>query len=210
MKMVINPITHNRKVEDKMTQKEMEEIDYALMGFLDKKSRLIVIEKMDEIGFTKRPQDNNLVPLDRDKLAKILAQHRGGHSGFPPASWDYDLADVICAKFGKDNSGMVPRAGLLTEDKADQVARDIYDLIHLTVKPPSGKEFGAYIECRGIAKALIDKYGFSQQPPKERNDNNNKLNGSFLAQIAALKAQINSIPVVNKTTISCVKGSITK
>jgi hypothetical protein len=72
------------------------------------------------------------------------------------------------AKFGKDNSGMVPRAGLLTEDKADQVARDIYDLIHLTVKPPSGKEFGAYIECRGIAKALIDKYGFSQQPPKER------------------------------------------
>ena len=38
----------------------------------------------------------------------------------------------------------------------------------------------------------------------------NQLNGSFLAQIAALKAQINSIPVVNKTTISCVKGSITK
>ena len=68
----------------------------------------------------------------------------------------------------KDNSGMGPRAGLLTEDMADQVARDIYDLIHLTVKPPSGKEFGAYLECRGIAKALIDKYGFSQQPPKER------------------------------------------
>jgi hypothetical protein len=121
-----------------------------------------LIENILFARFTKRPQDNNaLVPLDRDKLAKILAQHRGGHSGFPPASWDYDLADVICAKFGKDNNyqelidqikdlqnpesktayakgwwdgiekykkdnnGMVPRAGLLTEDKADQVAREV-------------------------------------------------------------------------------------
>ena len=126
-----------------MTQKEMEEIDYALMGFLDKKSRLIVIEKMDEIGFTKRPQDNALVPLDRDKLAKILAQHRGGHSGFPPASWDYDLADVICAKFGKDNSGM----------------RNLdYDLIM-----SYSHEYG---DRKDFIRFICNN--FSQQPPKER------------------------------------------
>jgi hypothetical protein len=57
------------------------------------------------------------------------------------------------------------RRGLLSEEKSDEVAKDIYDLIYLKENPPSGKEFGAYLECRGIAKALIDKYGF--------NENNN-------------------------------------
>ena len=85
-----------------MTQKEMEEIDYALMVFLDKKSRLIVIEKMDEIGFTKRPQDNNaLVPLDFQVIFDMLFD-RTQYS----VDSCKDIAEEICAKFGKDNSGM--------------------------------------------------------------------------------------------------------
>ena len=73
-----------------------------------------------------------------------------------------ERSEAICQKFSKPkiSKEIEPREGLLDESKADMVAKDIYDLTFLAEKCPSGKEFGAYIECRGIAKALIDKYGF--------------------------------------------------
>ena len=142
-------------------QKEVEKIVYSSNNVIRD-----IIKWIEEDR--KRNQDNALVPLEwKAMLTELLNAKADDYTEFGEVDFK-KLCKFLCAKFGKDNSGMVPRAGLLTEDKADQVARDIYDLIHLTVKPPSGKEFGAYIECRGIAKALIDKYGFSQQPPKER------------------------------------------
>ena len=46
-------------------------------------------------GYTKRLQDNKLVPLDVKKLSVLLCAHRGGHPGFPTASWDNELAELI-------------------------------------------------------------------------------------------------------------------
>jgi hypothetical protein len=71
--------------------------------------KAIVEMYAEKFGFTKRPQDNNLMPLDVKKLSVLLCAHRGGHPGFPTTSWDNELAELICSKFGKDNSGMVPR-----------------------------------------------------------------------------------------------------
>ena len=136
-----------------MTQKEMEEIDYALMGFLDKKSRLIVIEKMDEIGFTKRPQDNNaLVPLDFQVIFDMLFD-RTQYS----VDSCKDIAEEICAKFGKDNSGMVL-------DKKE-IRRTINEIQVPYADSQTGRiALTIYIDL--IVEAIYSK--FSQQPPKER------------------------------------------
>ena len=36
--------------------------------------------------------------LDRDKLARVISDNRGGHKGFPPAKWDYDEATAIISQ----------------------------------------------------------------------------------------------------------------
>ena len=124
-----------------------------------------IAEQMIKERYTKRPQNNALVPLDRDKLAKILAQHRGGHSGFPPASWDYDLADVICAKFGKDNSGMVPRKEYLmcsTHQVGIMPNRlcGYCELERLSQQPP--KERKVSLEEIKIIKSVLDYYNLTE------------------------------------------------
>ena len=70
------------------------------------------------------------------------------------------------AKFGKDNSGMVP------------INR--YEFITICSKY-LGNPAGWPKHIHDCFDEILDT--FSQQPPKERNDNNNKLNGSFLGVV---------------------------
>ena len=35
--------------------------------------------------------------IDIEALAEILCDKRGGHKGFPPAKWDYDLAQHLAS-----------------------------------------------------------------------------------------------------------------
>lgn len=67
--------------------KEVEELAKDLQEYSDTQINLgkskYGREKMAEWfvkkGYTKRPQDNNLVPLDVKKLSVLLCAHRGGH-----------------------------------------------------------------------------------------------------------------------------------
>ena len=62
-----------------------------------------VAKKLYDKGYTKRPQDNNLVPLDRRAFCDYHMPDCDGRQGGDNCSCG--LWDVI-AKFGKDNSGI--------------------------------------------------------------------------------------------------------
>ena len=71
-------------------------------------------------GYTKRPQENNLVPLDELELCRHL--DRLNVKG--TTQYIEKIAESICLKFGKDNNGMVA----LDKNEVMNYLRDFYTL----------------------------------------------------------------------------------
>ena len=46
-------------------------------------------------GTTMHYEPIEKITLNRERLARVISNHRGGHGGFPPAKWDYEEADSI-------------------------------------------------------------------------------------------------------------------
>jgi hypothetical protein len=109
--------------------------------------------------YTKRPQDNNaLVPLDFQVIFDMLFD-RTQYS----VDSCKDIAEEICAKFGKDNSGMVP------DEKELSLLFDMLKTHKVNYLPELLTQPTGIIgidQAFSTFKIWLSK--FSQQPPKER------------------------------------------
>ena len=140
-------------------RKEVEE----LAKIIKEGCRVVGIEHLSHFIISagyKRPQDNNteLIPLDEKKLLVYLL-------GITPRSVPLDreeiesLAKRICAKFGKDNSGMVNPQ----EDIIPSCLCKVPEINHCDERKINGSKC---VKCGGIIR--FPNPIISQQPPKER------------------------------------------
>ena len=149
--------------------------------------KAIVEMYAEKFGFTKRPQDNNSLPEPMDnggyfgthchichEAVGICTCVRKDNNALVPLDFQVifdmlfdrtqysvdsckDIAEEICAKFGKDNSGMVL-------DKKE-IRRTINEIQVPYADSQTGRiALTIYIDL--IVEAIYSK--FSQQPPKER------------------------------------------
>ena len=99
-----------------MTDTELqEELTFILLNKWRNCTNITMTDKAivemyaEKFGFTKRPQDNNLVPLDEiecgDKIMKVIMNNWDGGAVNPAELYGKIMREI--SKFGKDNSGMV-------------------------------------------------------------------------------------------------------
>ena len=111
-------------------------------------------------GYTKRPQENNaLVPLEKDKVEDALLTEWGlGRIDGSTAEKIRCISRILCAKFGKDNSGMVPQG--IDIPRLKRVIDYQLDARGGQVNPKD--------DFAGFINDIMACIKFSQQPPKER------------------------------------------
>ena len=92
-------------------RKEVEELTKALQESISKENSTwnsfeVVAKRLVAKGYTKRPQANNTTCPSREEFAKELFNSLGGC--VIKETTGHTIYDRwVCAKFGKDNSGMV-------------------------------------------------------------------------------------------------------
>ena len=101
--------------------------------------------------------NNTLVPLDVEKLALAIGEYEiyTTTDNWKPSP--RDKAKMICAKFGKDNSGMVPI-------KIENMREIIFNPGEILKVPKNIQELNDFMDF--IFERICLKYG--QHPPKER------------------------------------------
>jgi hypothetical protein len=131
--------------------------------------------------WNKRPQENNLVPLDEEEVANALVDAHGIlNKHLLKKEYYLPYAKTICAKFGKDNNGIVSqdplweycihqddcvagqcRAGRPTKDGG-------YESLYGYGSNEKWYPREEYPECTCGLDRLMKERQFSPQPPKER------------------------------------------
>ena len=124
-----------------------------------------IAKRLNEQGYSKRHQDNNaLVPLDEEEVANALVDAHGIlNKHLLKKEYYLPYAKTICAKFGKDNSGMV------LDEKELSLLFDMLKMHKVNYLPELLTQPTGIIgidQAFSTFKIWLSK--LSQQPPKER------------------------------------------
>jgi hypothetical protein len=122
-------------MDEEMTQKEIEELDFLMAGFLRSEERLLIIKAMEKAGYRK------LMPLDEQELFDLAVETK--------VAFVFDFVKAICAKYGHPKR--------LREEEIENIILTTNNTEGGLVDLKNGKPvYIAIGDIKAIAKALFD------------------------------------------------------